>query len=1215
MTIADQRLPIFCLVDPSLKDFIGHHYEYDRAVVEGAEDGGYEVVCLAHRDVIPDVVAQLPLRPAFMCDIWAAPEGVDRSNVAAVEQAANDQFYDDLKAATADIKLDGEAIVFGHMVTSRQLLGWARFVEEHAGENGPTVVLLLRYQPEHYMGPLAEKAFAMLQTAARGGKLRLSSDSSRLADQLQRLTTLPIETWPLPHTTELGGKALRRRKKKTLRVVSLGNARDEKGILELLNSVRILEAMGQAARFEFVFQVNDANPDVAAPIAAFAAERHPQTKLLTESLSTEDYFELLKSADVVALPYWRDIYVARTSGVFLEAVAAGKPVICTFDTWMSDQLALAGAGILVKDRDETDLAVALVEMADRYEELYKTAQETRGRWLELHNPNSFMRALLHGETAPAAALTRPSVAVLYPWGDALSGAAGAALRLNLFLRFLSERSGRVRLLEEGGHGDIVRDGVRYEAMPFQHFMHGHWSYRWITRISRRLLGAKNGEEIYFGLMLLPRFSKVFYRRVNELVKNSDIIFLEYPFWAPLVARACQAHGKRFVLTTYDVISDQIRGSAVLRWLTLQLERRAMKSADMCSAVTATDQARFRSWGIESILSPNCVDAEAVAQRLPAPTRDLLLRLCGLPPDTRHLFIFVGSKFHPNVLAAEEARRIAEVLQAQHGDLKAQVVVAGACMEPRREPGFAALGRVDDVTLKLLYEHCTAVLIPLTLGTGLSLKTVEALAAGQVIVGTDIAFRGIPSRDEPGWIVENDFTRYPDVLARVATNADYARAIAAKGVEYGRELDFRNTFAPYLDLEPRLADSPPVLTHASEKYKTYVLDAARAARQVGHIETARLLLDRLIESHPTTGEAYRLRADLRTAEGDDDAEAALADLDEALRCKVSAPAVLRSKAVVLNRMGRAAEASATLDAAARITVHMIWTPASELALRASLWEALHAGDRDWLQRVTRAAIAAKGETLPSDYTYLFAHSALGQGADLDMALRSAHRALETGYDRFWGLMLVGEIQQRLGDVDGALDSFRAAAAATSAPELKATASNHAATELWPLFDAGRYEDLLRKTEALLAEWPDHAAGNYIRAECMKIVGHDLLAACGHYKAAIGAGFRPYYGHLSLGQLQGALGESPSGLQSLINANTDAQTEGERDNVRQAIIDLAPQAISSVGAPWVAGQLRRLPPETLDVVLRRLADSPSEGVIEHVNALWRAGLQPPERVLTA
>src|SRR5882762_7825322 len=58
------------IVDPSLKDHIGHHAEYDRAVAQAARTGGIAVTVLAHRRVVRDVAARIPVMPVFSNDMW-----------------------------------------------------------------------------------------------------------------------------------------------------------------------------------------------------------------------------------------------------------------------------------------------------------------------------------------------------------------------------------------------------------------------------------------------------------------------------------------------------------------------------------------------------------------------------------------------------------------------------------------------------------------------------------------------------------------------------------------------------------------------------------------------------------------------------------------------------------------------------------------------------------------------------------------------------------------------------------------------------------------------------------------------------------------------------------------------------------------------------------------------------------------------------------------
>ncbi len=53
------------------------------------------------------------------------------------------------------------------------------------------------------------------------------------------------------------------------------------------------------------------------------------------ALSSKQYREVLAASDVVFNAYDRENYIARSSGVFAEALMAGKPVITTAGTWMS----------------------------------------------------------------------------------------------------------------------------------------------------------------------------------------------------------------------------------------------------------------------------------------------------------------------------------------------------------------------------------------------------------------------------------------------------------------------------------------------------------------------------------------------------------------------------------------------------------------------------------------------------------------------------------------------------------------------------------------------------------------------------------------------------------------------------------------------------------------------------------------------------------------
>jgi len=98
---------------------------------------------------------------------------------------------------------------------------------------------------------------------------------------------------------------------------------------------------------------------------------------LGSMITFDDYYRntsalatLVRSADVVLLPY--DSTEQVTSGVLIEAVAAGKPVVATQFPHAREMLA-GGAGLLVPHRDPAAIAAALRSVMKRGDVMTKMA--------------------------------------------------------------------------------------------------------------------------------------------------------------------------------------------------------------------------------------------------------------------------------------------------------------------------------------------------------------------------------------------------------------------------------------------------------------------------------------------------------------------------------------------------------------------------------------------------------------------------------------------------------------------------------------------------------------------------------------------------------------------------------------------------------------------------------------------------------------------------
>jgi hypothetical protein len=89
---------------------------------------------------------------------------------------------------------------------------------------------------------------------------------------------------------------------------------------------------------------------------ALRGERPGPLEVMTSNLSTQAYHDWLDTADLGLFLYEPNRYVARCSGVLLEMLIRGIPVIVPDGCWMADQVRLAGGdrsiGFIYQDRSQ-----------------------------------------------------------------------------------------------------------------------------------------------------------------------------------------------------------------------------------------------------------------------------------------------------------------------------------------------------------------------------------------------------------------------------------------------------------------------------------------------------------------------------------------------------------------------------------------------------------------------------------------------------------------------------------------------------------------------------------------------------------------------------------------------------------------------------------------------------------------------------------------------
>jgi len=726
----------------------------------------------------------------------------------------NPTFYLETRKALARLQPAMEDAIFCHMVNRDNLLELCYLALKGSSRSGGRLVLLLRYPPAYYAAEslFGKLAFRALERAYEKGVLRLATDSSRLAKEFAEYCYVPPEIFPIPHTaaTETERDVQNVAGKRTIRFASLGNARAEKGILEILAATRMLPRTIEDQNVEFLLQVNDPDAQCRSEIFRFRQDAPSNVTFIDRALSSDEYRRALESVDVVLAPYWRDIYQSRTSGIFLEAVAAGKPVVATKDTWMEDELSKYGAGSVTHDRDPQDLASTIIRVALDFANLSRIAKATAKNCRAIHSPERLL-ALLLGEKSQSRPTSR-SALVIFPWAGLAERAAGAALRVGLLLDFLRQHRTEPIVICLQPRERAPNAASSYYELGNESSDSNLNRILWLYKLWMRLRSLGRSYQSEFLLYAFQLWHRRRSARIllNRLVAQVSVVYVEYAFLADLVAPFCRAYGVPLVVTEHDVLAQQ-SADPEFRARLLDYETRGLRQANLPVCVSQSDHDVFKERGLELTIVPNAIDLKTIV--CPSVEEaEHTLRDFGIPQGD--FILFVGSAHGPNFEAKNFLINSAKELG--QGPNRVMVIVAGSCSSPSETGGnFFGLGQIPPALLRALYSRACVVVIPLRRGTGTSLKTIEAMAYGCPVLGTPVAFRGLPVRPEIDAYVEVDLNRYPALLRHICRSDEHRRKVGRNARAVAQRYDYTCLYAPYVEylskgrsLEPFGAERQP-----------------------------------------------------------------------------------------------------------------------------------------------------------------------------------------------------------------------------------------------------------------------------------------------------------------------------------------------------------------------------------------------------------------------
>jgi len=389
------------VADPSLCGFSGHYYEYARAVGTAAARINIESILVGHRSFKGE--SSLDIFPLFRLQTYdlvnsRLPTPL-RMIITARAQAK------DLKRMRRHFSLGSDDLILMPTVSIPVLFGLLyAFGFSVRRRNMSTIAVVLRDTMKIHRSAvktLTSLFFKLAKAMRAASWLQIYVDTVELQDEYASITNFPITVLPIPIERETieGFDETGRDNRLTLSM--LGDARLGKGIDMIPDLVEEL-LVEYPNQLKFIIQTS--TPVVGANSKFLDAtlarlnqidQEQDALVLLSEPLTTQEYFSTIAQSDIMLHPYRAESYRYQSSGMFAEALALGKAVVVPADTWMSRELEKrAGGGISFKIGDADSLKQSVRIVIDNIESYKRQSQNGQAGWLAEHNSDEVIAEII-----------------------------------------------------------------------------------------------------------------------------------------------------------------------------------------------------------------------------------------------------------------------------------------------------------------------------------------------------------------------------------------------------------------------------------------------------------------------------------------------------------------------------------------------------------------------------------------------------------------------------------------------------------------------------------------------------------------------------------------------------------------------------------------------------------------------------------------------------
>lgn len=396
-TTSGKRNPLACIamIDPDAKDEWGHFLAYDKRIggTVKRHNLDFALICRSELEVKYCPTSTDHFLPYLTINSWTI------GNKGLAKSADVLTFAQELDRALEKLSAwyQGKSVCLFFYVGSVQ----AAEIIEH----------LLMYRPNVYAvvnlfwsynfdqsDPEYRKSWqTMVLRQNKSNRISLLHSTEQIAEEFTADWGVSLPVLPHPSTTFSDDAAaklvVKRATERTsrifgengVRVLFPGGARKEKGFVLSIDTCTLLAQKPGIRPILRTRLDKTSGPELQQ---AFARLNTSGIELIDSNLSDDEFVEMIAQSDIVVIPYHSEAFRRRTSGILVDSMLLGKPVIVLENTWLSDVVTKYGIGKSVA-ADPSAICDAVSEIIEQKEDFFRNIESAghdyakESSWLSL----------------------------------------------------------------------------------------------------------------------------------------------------------------------------------------------------------------------------------------------------------------------------------------------------------------------------------------------------------------------------------------------------------------------------------------------------------------------------------------------------------------------------------------------------------------------------------------------------------------------------------------------------------------------------------------------------------------------------------------------------------------------------------------------------------------------------------------------------------------